>query len=84
MGSQINQVQALESLGSYRQSGQILDDVEAHLNQISDTVVKVKGYLKLGGMVGQGVYVDRAFNTTDICMVLDTQQLTTHAGLYTQ
>ena len=44
----------------------------------------IKGYLKLGGMIGQGVYVDRAFNTTDICMVLDTQQLTAHAGRYTQ
>ncbi|MEM9219909.1 MAG: CHAT domain-containing protein [Cyanobacteria bacterium P01_F01_bin.150] len=51
IGTQINQVQALESLGSYRQAGQILDDVEAHLHQIPDSVIKVKGLLKLGNML---------------------------------
>ena len=31
----------------------------------------IKAYLRLGGRVGQGAYIDRAFNTTDVCMVVD-------------
>lgn len=32
----------------------------------------IKGYLRLGGHVGEGAYVDRAFGTTDVCLVMDT------------
>lgn len=32
----------------------------------------LKGYLRLGGHVGEGAFVDRAFNTIDVCLVLDT------------
>jgi putative hemolysin len=32
----------------------------------------VKGYLRLGGQVGEGAFADRAFGCTDVCMVLDT------------
>lgn len=30
----------------------------------------IKAYLRLGGVVGDGAFVDDAFNTTDVCMVL--------------
>lgn len=30
----------------------------------------VKGYLRLGGQVGDGAVIDRAFNTIDVCVVL--------------
>lgn len=32
----------------------------------------IKAYLRLGGVVGAGAYVDHAFNTTDVCLVMDT------------
>ena len=35
----------------------------------------IKAYLRLGGFVGEGAYVDHAFNTTDVCLVLDTARL---------
>lgn len=35
----------------------------------------IKAYLRLGGMVGQGAYIDHGFNTTDVCLVLDTQNM---------
>lgn len=35
----------------------------------------IKGYLRLGGTVGEGAWIDHAFNTTDICMVMDTARL---------
>ncbi len=35
----------------------------------------IKAYLRLGGHVGEGAFVDHAFNTTDICLVMDTSRL---------
>ncbi|MDJ0628889.1 MAG: GNAT family N-acyltransferase [Rhodobacter sp.] len=35
----------------------------------------IKAYLRLGGFVGEGAFVDRAFNTTDVCLVMDTARL---------
>jgi putative hemolysin len=35
----------------------------------------IKAYLRLGGFVGDGAYVDAAFNTTDVCLVLDTARM---------
>ncbi len=35
----------------------------------------IKGYLRLGGYVGEGAFVDHAFNTTDICLVMDTTRI---------
>ena len=32
----------------------------------------IKAYLRLGGMVGAGAFVDHAFNTTDVCLIMDT------------
>ncbi|MEX0310279.1 MAG: GNAT family N-acetyltransferase, partial [Tateyamaria sp.] len=31
----------------------------------------IKAYLRLGGVVGEGAFVDHAFNTTDVCLVMD-------------
>jgi len=36
----------------------------------------VKGYLRLGGFVGDGAVVDQQFNTTDVCVVVKTDQVT--------
>jgi putative hemolysin len=40
----------------------------------------VKGYLRLGGTVGEGAFVDRRFGCTDVCMVLDARALAPRAG----
>lgn len=36
----------------------------------------IKGYLRLGGFVGDGAVVDHEFNTTDVCVVVKTDQVT--------
>jgi putative hemolysin len=36
----------------------------------------IKGYLRLGGFVGDGAVVDRPFNTTDVCVVVQTDLVT--------
>ncbi|WP_027259000.1 GNAT family N-acetyltransferase [Leisingera aquimarina] len=40
-----------------------------------ETPALIKAYLRLGGYVGDGAYVDQAFNTTDVCLILDTAQM---------
>jgi putative hemolysin len=37
--------------------------------------VLVKGYLRLGGLVGDGAFLDHAFNTTDILMIVRTDAI---------
>lgn len=32
----------------------------------------IKAYLRLGGVVGEGAFVDHAFNTTDVFLMMDT------------
>lgn len=36
----------------------------------------VKGYLRLGGFVGDGAVVDEQFNTTDVCILVKTDLVT--------
>ena len=35
----------------------------------------IKAYLRLGGFVGDGAWVDHAFNTTDVCLLMDTENM---------
>lgn len=42
---------------------------------LAATPALIKAYLRLGGFVGDGAFVDRAFNTTDVCLVMDTVQM---------
>jgi putative hemolysin len=35
----------------------------------------IKGYLRVGGFVGDGAVVDREFNTTDVCIIVHTERL---------
>lgn len=45
----------------------------------------IKAYLRLGGFVGDGAFVDRAFNTTDVCLLMDTARMSTrHHDFYTR
>lgn len=35
----------------------------------------IKSYLRLGGFVGEGAFIDRDFNTTDVCIVVDIAEV---------
>ncbi|CUJ94906.1 hypothetical protein PH7735_01805 [Shimia thalassica] len=51
---------------------------EQEINRVTamrDVPALIKAYLRLGGCVGEGAFVDHEFNTTDICLVMDTQRL---------
>lgn len=43
---------------------------------ISDLPPLIKGYLRLGGFVGDGAVIDHEFNTTDVCVVVKTDLIT--------
>jgi L-ornithine Nalpha-acyltransferase len=43
----------------------------------------IKAYLRLGGFVGEGAWVDHAFNTTDVCLLMDTARMSAkHRDFY--
>ncbi|MGH1414603.1 MAG: GNAT family N-acetyltransferase [Pelagimonas sp.] len=43
----------------------------------------IKAYLRLGGCVGEGAFIDHDFNTTDVCLVMDTAKMTERQkGIY--
>jgi putative hemolysin len=48
-------------------------DEQAVLNEMPPLI---KGYLRVGGFVGDGAVIDRQFNTTDVCVIVKTDQLT--------
>ncbi len=35
----------------------------------------IKAYLRLGGFVGQGAFIDHDFNTIDVCLLMDTTRM---------
>ena len=48
-------------------------DSRAALNRLPPLV---KGYLRLGGFVGDGAVIDAQFNTTDVAVILKTDLVT--------
>jgi L-ornithine Nalpha-acyltransferase len=45
----------------------------------------IRAYLRLGGMVGEGAWIDRKFNTTDVCLMIDTAAMSgRHHDFYTR
>lgn len=49
------------------------------------TPALIKAYLRLGGFVGDGAFVDHVFNTIDVCLVMDTSLMNKRQrGLYTR
>ncbi|MEO1950446.1 MAG: ornithine-acyl-ACP acyltransferase, partial [Thioclava sp.] len=45
----------------------------------------IKAYLRLGGFVGEGAFIDRPFNTTDVLLLMDTKAMSDkHRSFYTR
>jgi putative hemolysin len=45
----------------------------------------IRAYLRLGGFVSDGAFIDRAFNTIDVCLVMDTERMSgKHRAFYTR
>jgi putative hemolysin len=82
---------ALAYLRSQHQAPQIIRpcalpkkyvDMGSKLEAIGNEVIKInnlppliKGYLRVGGQVGDGAVIDSQFNTTDVCVIVKTAAL---------
>ncbi|MBB5516439.1 putative hemolysin [Rubricella aquisinus] len=45
----------------------------------------IKAYLRLGGYVGEGAFIDHAFNTVDVCLLMDTGKMQSkYRDMYTR
>jgi putative hemolysin len=52
---------------------------------IRETPALIKAYLRLGGFVGEGAFVDRPFNCIDVCLVMDVARRSPrHKAIYTR
>lgn len=51
------------------------DDINAK-RAFADLPPLIKGYLRVGATIGDGAVVDKQFNTTDVCIVVQTHQVT--------
>ena len=58
-----------------------IDRVQA----MAQTPALIKAYLRLGGFVGDGAFVDHDFNTIDVCLMMDTARMSErHRKAYTR
>ena len=59
----------------YQSMDLVAEDQIDRRRAMLETPALIKAYLRLGGTVGDGAFVDHAFNTTDVCLVMDTAQM---------
>ncbi|MEM6663664.1 MAG: GNAT family N-acyltransferase [Pseudomonadota bacterium] len=54
----------------------ILPEVEVEkIEAMRQIPTLIKAYIRLGGFVGDGAYVDHEFNTVDVCLLMDTSRM---------
>jgi putative hemolysin len=52
---------------------------------IRETPSLIKSYLRLGGVVGDGAFIDDVFNTVDVCLIMDTVTMSQrHREIYSK
>ncbi|MFV2003289.1 MAG: GNAT family N-acetyltransferase, partial [Paracoccaceae bacterium] len=54
-----------------RMPAEDVDEVRA----MRTTPALIKSYIRLGGFVGDGAFVDNGFNTVDVCLIMDTRRM---------
>lgn len=59
----------------YQRMDLIPDEALDRRGALQSMPALIKAYLRLGGVVGDGAFVDRAFNTTDVLLLMDTQAM---------
>lgn len=76
-------VRALE--GQYQRMDLVARDALDRRAAMVAMPALIKAYLRLGGFVGDGAFIDHAFNTTDVCLLMDTEAMSArHRNFYTR
>jgi L-ornithine Nalpha-acyltransferase len=60
----------------YVEMARLARDAYAPAQALADVPPLIKGYLRLGGFVGDGAVIDHQFNTTDVCILVQTDLVT--------
>ncbi|ABD55353.1 GNAT family N-acetyltransferase [Jannaschia sp. CCS1] len=69
--------------GGYLSMDRIAEDALDRPAAIRAMPALIKAYLRLGGFVGEGAYIDRPFNCIDVCLVMDVARMSqTHRAIY--
>ncbi|MEQ6248088.1 GNAT family N-acyltransferase [Sulfitobacter sp. HNIBRBA3233] len=61
--------------GAFQRMDLIAEDALDRRTALLEVPSLIKAYLRLGGCVGEGAFIDYGFNTTDVCLVLDTAKM---------
>jgi len=61
--------------GQYYPMDQIPPDAIDPREALAMVPPLIRAYLRLGGYVGEGAYIDPEFNTTDVCLIMDTSAM---------
>lgn len=78
-----NRVRALN--GNYQRLDIIAPDMIDRDVALAQTPRLIKAYLRLGGAIGDGAFIDQSFNTTDVCLLMDTAKMSErHKQAYTR
>ncbi len=74
----------VRALPAHRQEmGLIAPEALDRRAAMAGTPALIKAYLRLGGFVGDGAWIDEPFNTTDVCLVMDTEKMSVkHRDFY--
>lgn len=59
----------------YQNMDLLAQDALDRRSAMLQTPALIKAYLRLGGFVGEGAWIDHDFNTTDVCLVMDTNRM---------
>jgi putative hemolysin len=78
-------VRPLAKAGGYQRMDLIEEGALDRPAAIREIPALIKAYLRLGGFVGQGAFVDRAFNCIDVCLVMDIARMSAkHRSIYSR
>lgn len=74
------------ALEDHRQKMDLLSEAEVDRREaLASMPPLIKAYLRLGGFVGDGAWIDHDFNTTDVCLLMDTGRMSgKHRDFYTR
>ena len=61
----------------YVDMGRKYEAIDDEVIKINNLPPLIKGYLRVGGQVGDGAVIDSQFNTTDVCVIVKTESLPT-------
>ncbi|MEM9144716.1 MAG: GNAT family N-acyltransferase [Pseudomonadota bacterium] len=61
--------------GAYTDMAMLPPEEVSKIEAMRQIPTLIKAYIRLGGYVGDGAFIDHAFNTVDVCLLMDTTSM---------